>query len=87
MLNYYNGYLDNIIKENPFVKELFNQENSKMIFENSKSDIENRIKLEKHKLNEIIKKETTKYFITQIENSFLVNKLYRDGLIKKPDSL
>jgi hypothetical protein len=58
-----------------------------MIFKNSKSDIEIRIKLEKQKVNEIIKKETTKYFMSQIENSFLVNKLYRDGLIKKPDSL
>ena len=58
-----------------------------MIFKNSKLDIEIRIKLEKHKLNEIIKKETTKYFMNKIENSFLVNKLYRDGQIKKPDSL
>ena len=58
-----------------------------MIFETSKLDIENRIKLEKKKVNEIIKKETTKYFMNKFENSFLVNKLYRDGLIKKPDSL
>ena len=58
-----------------------------MIFKNSKLDIENRIKLEKQKLNEIIKKETTKYFMNKIENTFLVNKLYRDGQIKKPDSL
>jgi len=58
-----------------------------MIFKNSKSDIEIRIKLEKQKVNEIIKKETTKYFMNKIENSFLVNKLYRDGQIKKPDSL
>jgi len=58
-----------------------------MIFETSKLDIENRIKLEKQKVNEIIKKETTKYFMNKIENSFLVNKLYRDGQIKKPDSL
>jgi hypothetical protein len=57
MLIYYNKYFDDTINENPFVKEIFNQENSKMIFENSKLDIENRIKLEKHKLNEIIKKE------------------------------
>jgi len=39
MLRYYNRYLDDTINENPFVKEIFNQENSKMILENSKSDI------------------------------------------------
>jgi len=38
-------------------------------------------------MNEIIKKETTKYFMSQIENSILVNKIYRDGKIKIPDSL
>ena len=43
--------------------------------------------MEKHKLNEIIKKETTKYFINQIENCILVNKIYRDRQIKMPDSL
>ncbi len=47
MLNYYNKYLDDTIIENPFVKELFNKENSKLILENAKTDIENRIKMEK----------------------------------------
>lgn len=37
-------------------------------------------------MNEIIKKETMKYFMNQIENNILVNKLYRDGQIKMPDS-
>ena len=38
-------------------------------------------------MNEIIKKETTKYFMSQIENSILVNTIYREGQIKLPDSL
>jgi hypothetical protein len=67
MLNYYNRYLDDTIIENPFVEDLFSNENSKLILENSKNDIENRIKMEKQKLNEMIKNETSKYFINQIE--------------------
>ena len=67
MLNYYNRYLDDTIIENPFVEDLFGNENSKLILENSKNDIENRIQMEKQKLNEMIKNETTKYFINQIE--------------------
>ena len=67
MLNYYNRYLDDTIIENPFVEDLFGNENSKLILENSKNDIENRIKMEKQKLNEMIKHETSKYFINQIE--------------------
>lgn len=67
MLNYYNRYLDDTIIENPFVEDLFGNENSKLILENSKNDIENRIKMEKQKLNEMIKNETSKYFINQIE--------------------
>jgi hypothetical protein len=43
MLNYYNRYLDDTIIENPFVEDLFGNENSKLILENSKNDIENRI--------------------------------------------
>ena len=39
MLNYYREYLNETIMENPFVKDLFCKENSKLILENAANDI------------------------------------------------